>query len=49
MLNIKHDGDEEIISKIAGISHESEQGPGVEKLLVWNHLSLLNLHRLPLR
>lgn len=36
---IKHDGDEEIISKIAGISHESEQGPGIEKLLVWNHLS----------
>lgn len=30
---------EEDISRFAGISHESEQGPGVDKLLEWGHLS----------
>jgi Predicted alternative thymidylate synthase len=32
-------GDEELISRVAGISHESEKGPGVAKLLEWGHMS----------
>ena len=32
-------GSEEGISKIAGISHGSDEGPGVKKLLKWGHLS----------
>ncbi len=30
---------EEDISKFAGVSHESKEGPTVEKLLQWGHLS----------
>lgn len=32
-------GDEQMISRIAGLSHESKDGPPVEKLLSWNHVS----------
>ena len=32
-------GDEQMISRIAGLSHESENGPPVENLLKWNHVS----------
>ena len=32
-------GDEQLISKIAGISHDSEKGPSIEKLLKWEHFS----------
>lgn len=36
---IGHYGSDELISKIAGISRESSEGPGVQKLLEWGHMS----------
>lgn len=36
---VTHSGDEEHISRIAGISHNSKKGPSVKKLLDWEHLS----------
>lgn len=32
-------GSDELISQIAGISHDSEKGPGVANLLKWKHVS----------
>jgi len=32
-------GHEQMISRIAGLSHESKDGPTVENLLKWNHVS----------
>jgi thymidylate synthase (FAD) len=33
------EGNEEYISRIAGISHDSAKGPSIEKLLDWGHFS----------
>ena len=32
-------GSEEMIRKIAGLSHDSKDGPTIENLLKWNHMS----------
>jgi thymidylate synthase (FAD) len=36
---VSHEGDEELISLIAGVSRNSGTGPGVKKLLRWGHFS----------
>ncbi|NBK26237.1 MAG: FAD-dependent thymidylate synthase [Spirochaetia bacterium] len=38
---IESHGDEAFISRIAGLSHESQKGPSVAQLLQWGHLSPL--------
>jgi len=39
--DIAHMGDDAFISKIAGISHANELGPGVTSLIDWGHVSPL--------
>jgi len=39
--DVAHMGDDAFISTIAGISHDSDTGPGVDKLLEWGHVSPL--------
>lgn len=38
---VSWEGTEKHISEIAGISHDSDKGPSVKKLLEWGHLSPL--------
>lgn len=38
---VESHGDEAFISRIAGLSHESQKGPSVKQLVQWGHLSPL--------
>lgn len=38
---VESHGDEAFISRVAGLSHESQKGPSVAQLLQWGHLSPL--------
>lgn len=42
-------GSDEKISQVAGISHDSEEGPGVEKLLKWRHMVPFEFGQIVLR
>jgi thymidylate synthase (FAD) len=46
---IDHMGDDTLISRIAGISHASDKGPGVESLISWEHFSPFEFGQVILR